>query len=121
MSAPFGTYYKRREPKDDAGDVVTVTGAVTVHVDEVRTDALVIQSAEFGAVPPGWDEHTALFTLKDFTDEYAPMDNEARTVLALEQATAAKAETEALQTDPDRISPWAYVARNERRTKARTR
>ena len=122
MPEPFGTFYRRREPRGDAGDcVVLVGGAMVGDSESTPTGALIVQSATFGAVPDGWDSVTVPFAIDEFVQEYTEMSDAERGIIGVEQALAAQAETEKLQADPDRLSPWAYIAPVERRQKTRNR
>ena len=108
--SPIGRYYVRREPLGgDPGDVVVLKGAtVEAVVGGGTRDLVVIESAEFGAVPAGWDSRSVTLTAEELVEEYRPQTDAERATFALEQAANAKAATEALSADKDRVSPWAY-------------
>lgn len=70
----FGKHWVRREPKQDAGDLVIPGGLQPVPVEGTEQPAayLTIHSAEFGAVPEGWRSPVHTLPAADFFEQYAP-------------------------------------------------
>lgn len=103
-----GRYFARREPVGDAGDLVVAMGLINVgSVGSGAVVELVISSAEFAAIPEGWESPTTSYDFEAFADEYREVDAATIKTMALEQSIAAKAATEALEKDKQRESPWS--------------
>lgn len=103
-----GRLFVRREPQDDAGDVVRVCGITPQYIGaEFIANRLVVEAAEYGAVPDDWDASRVMYDVEDFTADYREANPAEVAALAVEQAADAKAATAA---SAKRQSPWAYGA-----------
>ncbi len=104
-----GRMFKRRQPLGDAGDTVTLLGAMNVGNATVGpVIEVVLSSATFGAVPstPPWQSGDGSTTTCDgdaFAALYTELDPAERTVLAIEQAAESEA---ASAKSAERESPW---------------
>lgn len=113
-------WFKRRDPIDDCpANVVQVVG-VTQHSDasgEVVTPLVAVTTAEFGAIPDGWDATTATFSFDDFQAEFdGPLTSEQVALIGAETALAAIEGTQA--SEARRIDAEArHLLAVERRAK----
>jgi len=118
----IGSRFVRREAQGDDGDVVVLKGAMAeAQIGGGHRDLVVIAAAEHGAVPAAWDSHSVTLTPDDLVEEYRPETAAEAAVGRLAAAADAKAATDALEADENRISPWAYVLPAKRRTGRGTR
>jgi hypothetical protein len=96
--------FARHQPQGDVGDYVRVVGTYPQFINsEFIGNRLVVEAAEFGAIPSGWDSHRVLFPADDFLDEYMEATDAEKAMRAVEQAVAVK---QAAESEPERVSPW---------------
>lgn len=110
-----GSLWHRKTPTGDAGDVVVLQGfAVAVTAPETHVPAIVVASAEFGAVPEGWTGPTELLTFEEFTAAYELLPQDDRQALAEEQIAASEKETARVE----KLTPAKRNAEAQERLKA---
>lgn len=99
-------WWSRNTPKGDAADVVTTVGMDTIHPSrEVTIAVLLVQCAEYGAIPEGWESATETFEGEEFLTEYRPLDSAEQAVHAAGLYLASK-ELDAKNAKAKTISPW---------------
>ena len=112
----IGRTWRRREPQGDPADIVISVGTIDYgNADIGPVPELIVTCREFGAIPDGWDSATESYPFEDFAREYTEASDQAVAVLAVEDALKAKEADERVAAE-DRLSPWSYVATNQRRT-----